>query len=56
MLVTTKTLIKGNNHELQITINERNELEILLKENYKMMKIVEILEKDRVVYWEELKE
>ena len=37
------------------TINERNKLEVLLKENYKIARIVEILEKDRASVYREIK-
>ena len=37
------------------TINERNKLEVLLKENYKIMRIAEILEKDRTTIYREIK-
>ena len=33
------------------TINERNKLEVLLKENYKIVRIAEILEKDRTTIY-----
>jgi transposase for insertion sequence element len=37
------------------TINERNKLEVLLKENYKIVRIAEILEKDRTTIYREIK-
>ena len=37
------------------TINERNKLEVLLKENYKIARIVKILEKDRTTIYREIK-
>ena len=37
------------------TINERNKLEVLLKENYKIIKIAEILEKDRTTIYRKIK-
>ena len=37
------------------TINERNKLEVLLKENYKIIKIAEILEKDRTTIYRKTK-
>ena len=37
-------------------INERNKLEVLLKENYKIVRIAEILEKDyRTTIYREIK-
>ena len=37
------------------TINERNKLEVLLKENYKIARIAEILEKDKTTIYREIK-
>ena len=37
------------------TINERNKLEVLLKENYKITRITEILKKDRATIYQEIK-
>jgi len=37
------------------TINERNKLKVLLKENYKIVRIAEILEKDRTTIYREIK-
>jgi transposase, mutator family len=37
------------------TISERNKLEVLLKENYKIARIAEILEKDRTTIYREIK-
>ena len=37
------------------TINKRNKLEVLLKENYKIARITEILEKDRTTIYREIK-
>ena len=37
------------------TINERNKLEVLLKENYKITRITEILKKDRATIYREIK-
>ena len=37
------------------TINKRNKLEVLLKENYKIARIAEILEKDKTTIYREIK-
>ena len=37
------------------TINERNKLEVLLKENYKISKIAEILNRHRATIYREIK-
>ena len=37
------------------TINERNQLEVLLKENYKITRIAKILKKDRATIYREIK-
>ena len=37
------------------TINERNKLEVLLKENYKIVRIAEIFEKNRTTIYREIK-
>ena len=42
------------NHK-HFTINGRNKLEVLLKENYKIARIAEILEKDRATIYQEIK-
>ena len=52
MLVTTKTLTKGN---ISWAINERNKLEVLLKENYKISKIAKILNRHRTTIYREIK-
>ena len=36
------------------TINERNKLEVLLNENYRIKRITEILEKDRAAIYREI--
>ena len=36
------------------TINERNKLEVLLNENYRIKRIAEILEKDRAAIYREI--
>ena len=37
------------------TINERNKLEVLLKENYRIKRIAEILKKDRATIYREIR-
>ena len=56
MLVTTKILTKGNIMSYKyFTINERNKLEVLLKENYRISKIAKILNRHRATIYREIK-
>ena len=58
MLLITKTFINERKYIMSyeyFIINVRNKLEVLLKENYKIARIAEILEKDKTTIYREIK-